>query len=134
MAEERDKLPLEAFLDEEPFTDIDRRMLSDSRLHSYAAGNAVSPQMAGAMRENDKMSDIKREMVAAAVSLFSARVAQREAESQDRHTKAMRGLTWALVVFTAVQVLDQIGLWSWLAARPWLAVWGWLTTLPSLVR
>lgn len=75
-----------------------------------------------------------RELLAVAVDLIEVKATQQQAEGQDRHAKAMRVLTRALVLFTAVQVLDQVGLWSWLATRAWPTVFGWITTLPNLVK
>lgn len=56
------------------------------------------------LREPDKDADGHRELLSAAMTLYSAKLDQKQAEANERHAKAMRGLTPALVVAAVLQI------------------------------
>lgn len=93
---------LEAFLEEHEdlFSEEERHLITHPRLFD-------STSLPGA--EN-------RELLSAAVTLYAAKLDKKQAETNERHAKAMKGLTWALLIAagveavgTAVSALIQAG-------------------------
>jgi hypothetical protein len=79
---------VERFMEEDVFKDIDRELLLRRGLHGGFKGDALERM--------EHQTGGRREIIGLAVSVFSARSAQ-------RHARAMRCLTWMLLLFAAVQ-------------------------------
>lgn len=94
---------VERFLEDDVFKDVDRELLLRRGLHGESAGDAFERM--------EHRTGGERENIGLAVSLFSARSAQ-------RHARAMRWLTRVLVVVAVLQVcvatagiLAAVGQW-----------------------
>jgi hypothetical protein len=70
----------------------------------------------GAIHRNIRTTSENRELLSVALTLYAAKLDQKQAESNERHAKAMKGLERALLITAAVQtvalvvsVLHQLG-------------------------
>lgn len=68
------------------------------------------------LKEND-IARRNRDRLSSILNLYATKLDQKQAEANDRHAKAMKGLTWALLIAaaaqavgTAVSVMIQLGI------------------------
>jgi hypothetical protein len=92
---------LRDFVEENTLTPTDRELLTHKGL-----GPAFVPHGGGIeLRVEGQIQAAvsRRDRAAMAIDLPAIRTVERQAESRDRQAKAMRGLTWALVVVAVLQ-------------------------------
>lgn len=110
---------LQRFVEENKLEALDRELLTQDELkpaRTTSYGYAMSITDSSAMMKKEQLSQAREafeaqargDRAAMAIDLLAIRTSERQAESQDRHARAMKWLTIALFVVAAFEAAGTV--------------------------